>query len=309
MGYKQRQNFKKKLATRRAQRAEIAAMGQSEIPISELAPQVLQSKESKAKLRRWTFYTLITKQRFISAEGKVVDTEAEAMKDEKDQPVQKPIVHKLVTGNTVIGDEAMAKRAADEMREYYSSLDQHKGDPIKVFPVPHETVSHEVRNQMNGVKAQNDILATWPSSSSRRTLPWARLRSRSSPKSSRWLITISPSNRSLNPSRLRRTPVWWTRKGMLSIPLSCPYRLRLNRACNQVPDYNLMLENIDAAAANIKRGIESLHPMKKLTQLESYVLGHLRSAEAVLDKARDAVQKTRAIKEKPVPTRLEEDQD
>jgi hypothetical protein len=158
MGYKQRQNFKKKLATRRAQRAEIAAMGQSEIPISELAPQVLQSKESKAKLRRWTFYTLITKQRFISAEGKVVDTEAEAMKDEKDQPVQKPIVHKLVTGNTVIGDEAMAKRAADEMREYYSSLDQHKGDPIKVFPVPHETVSHEVRNQMNGVKAQNDIL-------------------------------------------------------------------------------------------------------------------------------------------------------
>jgi muramoyltetrapeptide carboxypeptidase LdcA involved in peptidoglycan recycling len=76
-----------------------------------------------------------------------------------------------------------------------------------------------------------------------------------------------------------------------------------------VPDYNLMLENIDAAAANIKRGIESLHPMKKLTQLESYVLGHLRSAEAVLDKARDAVQKTRAIKEKPVPTRLEEDQD
>jgi hypothetical protein len=74
-----------------------------------------------------------------------------------------------------------------------------------------------------------------------------------------------------------------------------------------VPDYDEMLGNIEAAQANIKRGIESLHPLKKLTQIESYVLGHLRAVQAVLKEAHDSIQKTRAIRDKNIPTRKEGD--
>jgi hypothetical protein len=64
-----------------------------------------------------------------------------------------------------------------------------------------------------------------------------------------------------------------------------------------MPDYPGMLLAIEKAQAGTKSAMENMQPnMKKLTQMESYVLGHLRAAQAVLDAAHDAVMKTRALR-------------
>lgn len=74
-----------------------------------------------------------------------------------------------------------------------------------------------------------------------------------------------------------------------------------------MPDYPRMLHHIEEAQKHLKEGVDAMLPMKKLTQMESYVLAFMRAAQAVLDKAHDAVLKTRAVKEKPVPARKEGD--
>jgi hypothetical protein len=64
------------------------------------------------------------------------------------------------------------------------------------------------------------------------------------------------------------------------------------------PDYNKILEHLNRAQTELKLAVESMHSMNKMSHLESYVLGHVRGAEAVLNEAVGAVQKTEAYRRK-----------
>lgn len=66
-----------------------------------------------------------------------------------------------------------------------------------------------------------------------------------------------------------------------------------------MPDYDLMLVHVDGALASVKKAVEDLHPINKITQVESYVLGSLRAAETVLLNVKDNVQKTKRMKDTP----------
>jgi hypothetical protein len=63
-----------------------------------------------------------------------------------------------------------------------------------------------------------------------------------------------------------------------------------------MPDYVSMRTHIVRAEAETKKAIEALHPIDKITQLEAYVLGHMRGVQALLEKARDAIDQTHALK-------------
>jgi hypothetical protein len=68
------------------------------------------------------------------------------------------------------------------------------------------------------------------------------------------------------------------------------------------PDYNKILEHLNQAQNQIKEAVASMHSMDKMSHLESYVLGHLRGSEAVLNEAISAIQKTEAFKRKRIST-------
>lgn len=155
MGYRAKRTKAKKLARKQARQAELAQMGESMMPANELIPRELRGP-SKQKARRWTFFALVTKLRYVSAEGQIVESADEAARDENDQPVQKPVVHKFTQSQLVIGDEKLAKRVAKEIADDLGKQEANLN--IQVKPVPHETISVEIAQQLNGLKGQLDIL-------------------------------------------------------------------------------------------------------------------------------------------------------
>jgi hypothetical protein len=157
MGHRQKANFKKKLAAKRALKNTVKNLGSSEVPVSELVPQVISAKAPRQKHRRWTFYALVTMDCYVSDEGKIVETEENASRDDKGVAVKKPFVHKLSLSYFVLGDWAAARKQAVAIKA--DMAEQHKDAiSIEVFPTGHETVSKELADQLSGFKQQNDLL-------------------------------------------------------------------------------------------------------------------------------------------------------
>lgn len=75
-----------------------------------------------------------------------------------------------------------------------------------------------------------------------------------------------------------------------------------NRLPSNQPDYNKILEHLNKAQVQLNEAVASMHSMDKMSHLESYILGHIRGAEAVLAEAVGAIQKTEAYKRKRVST-------
>jgi hypothetical protein len=158
MGFRQKRAFKKKVAKKRATKDSINAMGVVEGNLGAFTPQVIRGAEGKKKLRRWSFYGLLSKERFIGPDGRVVEKPEEAALDTDGAPLKKMVVHRMGLSHIMICAETEAKQAASDIEKELKDRPEYKGEPLKVFPTPHETVSDVVRNQMSGVKAQNDIL-------------------------------------------------------------------------------------------------------------------------------------------------------
>jgi hypothetical protein len=124
---------------------------------------ILKTKASRRKGRRWTFIAVVT-QIPKDAEGKNLEG----------QEAPEPVVYKqrgrkskavfngpiFRLNSVTMGNSESARADAVSIEESMSN-EIHKvspGNKVKVMPVPHETVSEDTINQLQGMKDFSDIL-------------------------------------------------------------------------------------------------------------------------------------------------------
>lgn len=130
----------------------------------------LKTKTSRRKLRRWS-YTAVVTQPPTDKDGKPIVNEKTGLPE----PAPTPVVRvqrgrktkDLINGPTfdlrsiTLGSAADANSTAIEIqRDMRAEIEKtNPGAKVIVFPVPHETVSDAMLNQMQGLKDHNDILS------------------------------------------------------------------------------------------------------------------------------------------------------
>jgi hypothetical protein len=135
--------------------------------------QKIKSRESRRKLRRWSFIAIVTHPP-VDKEGKPVMIVNEKTGESSPAPTPDPVtrvqrgrkVKDIFNGpmfelrSITVGASGDANNAAlsiqREMREQL--LKDNAGAKVVVVPVPHETVSPAMLQQVQGLKDHNDIL-------------------------------------------------------------------------------------------------------------------------------------------------------
>jgi hypothetical protein len=165
MGYRQKATKKRKFAEKRLRNEAAKAEGlEQAIPTPEV---LLSSKTTRQKPRRWGFDVYITREvpdgtpeePVTPPEAGADETSAYAGVEGKPPAApRKTQTYRFQSQSMLVGNMGQARAAAREIQEDLLKSRQHGGDIIKVVPVPHETVSHEIQNQMQGLNDMSNLL-------------------------------------------------------------------------------------------------------------------------------------------------------
>ncbi len=147
MGYRQKATKKRKFAEKRQRQAAMQSEGLEQ---GMLGPEViLHTKTSRQKSRRWGFDVFITKDITGSVDPDLSDpVPSEGTKQ----------TYRFASQSMLIGSMSQAKAAAIEIQEDLLKSRQHGGDVIRVIPVPYETISPSIQNQLDGLNDMTRLL-------------------------------------------------------------------------------------------------------------------------------------------------------